>query len=102
MIGIQKRSAVPRNETCSTRCQPGDRSASSYITGRCQATLTEIKAAQQNIGCDTNPATLRSTAEERNRPNPLIENRRGSPERRGRYGAPQRMSGGATIIKSRC
>src|SRR5262245_9029838 len=102
MIGNQKSSAVLRNETCSTRCQPGDRNASSDIAGKCHATLSEINAAQQKTGCDTNPAIRRSTAAERNGPTPLIENRRGSPERRGRYGAPQRMSGGATIIKSRC
>src|ERR1041384_1698933 len=102
MMGSQKSRAVLRNEKCSTRCQVGDRNASSYIAGRCQATLTEIKAAQQKPGCDTNRAILRSTADERNGPTPLIENRRGSPDSKGRYGAPQRMSGGATIIKSRC
>src|SRR5262245_31718961 len=102
MIGNQKSSAVLRNEKCSTRCQAGERSASSYISGRCQATLTEMKADQQKTGCDTNRAILRSTADERNGPIPLIENRRGSPQRRGRYGAPQRMSGGAAVIKSRC
>src|SRR5262249_16688182 len=102
MTGSQKSSAVLRNEKCSTRCQPGDRNASSYIAGKCQATLTEMKADQQKTGCDTKPAILRRTADERNDPTPPIEKRRGRPERRGRYGAPQRMSGGATIIKSRC
>src|SRR5215510_11672715 len=102
MIGSQKSSAVPRNEKCSTRCQAGDRNASSYITGTCQATLTEIKAAQQKNGCDTKRATRRSSLDDRNGPIPLIEKFLGSPERTGRYGAPQRMSGGATIIKSRC
>src|SRR6185295_4887647 len=102
MIGNQKSSAVLRNEKCSTRCQEGDRSASSYITGRCQATLTEIKADQQKTGCDTNRASLRRPLDDRNGPIPLIEKLRGSPERKGRYGAPQRMSGGATIINNRC
>src|SRR6185436_11328383 len=102
MTGSQKSRAVHRNEKCSTRCQVGDRKASSYITGTCQATFTKIKADQQKTGCDTNPAILRSTVDERNGPIPSIENRRGSPERSGKYGAPQRMSGGATIIKSRC
>src|ERR1700741_3316395 len=102
MMGSQKRSALLRNEKCSTSCQDGDLRASSYITGRCQPILTEMKADQQQTGCDTNPATLRSTADERNGLTTSIENCRGSPQRSGRYGAPQRMSGGATIIKSRC
>src|SRR6185295_20367203 len=99
MTGSQKSRAVLRKEKCSTRCQVGDRKASSYIIGTCQATLTEMKADQQKTGCDTNAAILRSTVDEKNGPIPSIENRRGSPDRRGRYGAPQRMSGGATIIK---
>src|SRR6185295_8901280 len=102
MTGSQKSRAVLRKEKCSTRCQVGDRKASSYITGTCQATLTEMKADQQKTGCDTNRASLRRPLDDRNGPIPLIEKLRGSPDRRGRYGAPQRMSGGATIIKSRC
>src|SRR5262245_44286473 len=102
MIGNQKSSAVLRNEKCSTRCHPGERSASSYITGRCQATLTEMKADQQKAECDTNRATLRSTADERNGPSALSEKLRGGPARKGRYGAAHRMSGGSTIIRSRC
>src|SRR6185369_10117242 len=102
MIGSQKSSALLRKEKCSTSCQAVDRRASSYITGRCQPTLTEMKADQQKTGCDTNRAILRRPADERNGPTTSFENCRGIPDRRGRYGAPQRMSGGATIINNRC
>src|ERR1041384_5687916 len=102
MIGSQKSNALLRNETCSTWCQKGDLRASSYITGRCQPILTEMKADQQKTGCDTNRAILWSTVDERNGLTTSIENCRGNPQRRGRYGAPQRMSGGATINKRRC
>src|SRR6185312_10946342 len=102
MTGNQKSRAVNRNEKCSTRCQVGDRSASSYITGTCQATLTEIKADQQKRGCDTNRAIFRRPLDDRKGPIPLIENCRGRPESNGRYGAPQRIIGGATIINNKC
>src|SRR6185436_5020186 len=102
MIGNQKSNALLRNEKCSTSCQDGDLRASSYIAGRCQPILTEMKADQQKTGCDTNRAILRRTADERKGLTTSIENCRGSPERMGRYGAPQRISGGATIIKRRC
>src|SRR5262245_35860354 len=102
MTGIQNKSAVLRNEKCSTRCHAGDLSASSYIAGRCQVTFTKIKADQQKIGCETKRAALRTISDERNGPTPLIEKLRGSPDKSGRYGAPQRISGGATIINSKC
>src|ERR1041384_5283187 len=102
MMGNQKSNALLRNEKCSTSCQYGDLRASSYITGRCQPILTEMKADQQKSGCDIKRAILRRTADERNGLTTSIENSRGSPERSGKYGAAQSMSGGATIIKSRC
>src|SRR5215467_12578415 len=102
MIGHQKSNAVLRNETCSTSCQRVDRSASSYIAGRCQPMLVEIKTDQQKRGCDTKRATLRRIGDDRNGPTALLRRSRGSPARSGRYGAPNRMSGGATIINKRC
>jgi hypothetical protein len=72
MMGHQKSSAVLRNEKCSNRCQLGDRSASSYIAGRCQATLLEINADQQKAGCDKKLATFRRTVDDKNGPTPLI------------------------------
>src|SRR5689334_7365783 len=101
MMGHQKSSAVLRNEMCSTSCQKVDRSASSYIAGRCQPTLVEIKADQQKRGCDTKRARLRRIGDDRNGPTPLLKSR-GSPASSGRYGAPNMMSGGATIINNRC
>src|ERR1044072_3248683 len=102
MMGSQKSNALLRNEKCSTSCQDGDLRASSYITGRCQPILTEMKADPQKTGCETNRAILRSTVDERNGLTTSIENCRGSPESSGKYGAAHRISGGATIIKSRC
>src|ERR1044072_3660112 len=102
MIGSQKSNALLRKEKCSTSCQAGHRRASSYKKGQCQQTFNEMKADQQKTGCDTNRAILRKPADERNGPTTSIENCRGSPESSGRYGAPQRMSGGATIINNRC
>src|ERR1051325_1423099 len=101
MMGHQKSSAVLRNEMCSTSCQRVERSASSYNAGRCQPTLAEIKADQQKRGCDMKRARLRRIGDDRIGPTPLLR-LRGSPASSGRYGAPIKMSGGATIINNKC
>src|SRR5262245_27088488 len=101
-MGPQKISAALRNEICSTSCQNWDRNASSYIAGRCQPMLIEIKTDQQKRGCETKRATRRRRGDDRKGLTALSKRSRGSPERSGRYGAPHRMSGGAIIINNKC
>src|SRR5207248_10883447 len=82
--------------------QAGERSARSNAAGTCQTRSVTAIMSQQFSGFVSVVPTRRSAGQVKNGPTPSRANFLGSPRKRGRKGAPSRISGGATDISNRC
>src|ERR1043166_6809461 len=102
MTGHQNKKDVARKQTCSTPCQNSERNASSNITGVCQTRVVATNAIQQLTGWNRKSASFFSGVQPKNGLSTPCNTAIGKPNSKTRCGAPNKISGGMTIISSTC
>jgi len=100
--GHQKRNPAPRKHACSTACHPSDCNPSVNAAGTCHPTNAAAAASQQNAGCESTRPTRCTGGQRNSGPTTVCTNCRGKPCNNGITGAPTKIKGGASVMRSRC
>src|SRR5262245_49910344 len=98
--GHQNSRPLTRKVACSTMCHAPDRSPSENAAGMCQIIKAAVAVSQQNLG-RASILPSRCTGDQLNR-DPNCTTWLGSPCSIGTTGAPNQISGGASVMSSRC